>query len=448
MNDALSPLDGRYRAQLADVRACFSEQALMRARCEVEIAHALHLDPVFGPLSQRQRDAAQQWLQGFGEREFAQIKRHEATLRHDVKAVEVTLRETLDLGNPNRIHFGLTSEDVNNLAWSLCARQYRDSVQLPSWHRVLAALVELAERWAELALPARTHGQHASPTTAGKEIAVFIGRLLPILRSVRDHRFVGKLNGATGNYSAALVAAPHVDWRQYERALLAELGLDANPATTQIEDHGSLARWFDSVRAANNVAMDLCQDMWLYISYGYVAQRAVAGEVGSSTMPHKINPIRFENAEGNLQLSNALLVFLSDKLSRSRLQRDLSDSTTMRNMGVAMGHHHLALLELLGGLGQIDLDAALCQAELGRHPELLSEAVQSVLRTIRRDDVYSELKALTRGQSFDDDALQALLSGLPDDAAAGLRGLTPQAYVGDALRICREVVAMARLELP
>jgi len=446
VNDALSPLDGRYRDSLGDLRQHFSELALMRERCRVEVAHALALDPVFGPLDAGVKEKAELLLAGFGPAEYQEIKRIEDTLRHDVKACEVFLRERLGLRNPNRIHFGLTSEDVNNLAYSLCVKGYLEQVQLPLSAGLIGDLATQAEAWKSVPFPARTHGQHATPTTAGKELSVYVARLLRTHRALKSLKLRGKLNGATGNYSAFQVAAPAVDWRAYERTFVESLGFEQNVATTQIEDHGSLAAYFDLVRAHNNVILDLCQDMWLYISYGYVVQRTKAGEVGSSTMPHKVNPIRFENAEGNVQLSNALLSFFSDKLSRSRMQRDLSESTVMRNIGVALGHHHLASLELRKGLAMIDLDAPRCAAELSAHPELLSEAVQSVLRTVRPDDVYTELKEHTRGKTFGPDDLARIVAELPLDVQPRLAGLTPLTYLGDAVRICEEVVQDARAE--
>lgn len=444
MGEGLSPLDGRYRAGMAPLRQHFGEFALMRARCAVEVHHALALDAVFGPLTEAERQAALDVVGQFGPADYARIKQLELTLRHDVKACEVFLREKNLFANPNRIHFGLTSEDVNNLAYGIGCRDYVATCQLPLWRQVLALLCELAERWCELPLPARTHGQHATPTTAGKEIAVFIGRLLPLLQQLQGHQFAGKLNGATGNYAALRAAAPDVDWREHERVLVESLGMARNPATTQIEDCGSLCRWFDLTRAFANVCIDLCRDFWLMIAFGYVRQRAVAGEVGSSTMPHKVNPIRFENAEGNLELARALLGFLSDKLGQSRLQRDLSGSTVLRNIGAAMGHQHLALQELGKGLQGVDLDEAFCRRELDAHPELLSEAAQTVLRTVRGDDVYTLLKDLTRGRTFGRQDWLDLLQGLPPEVAERLRDLHPQTYVGDSAAICRQVVADAR----
>lgn len=443
---ALSPLDGRYHGQLSDLRGYFSEFALMRARCAVEIHHALALDNVFGALSAAERTTALAVITDFSAADYARIKTLEATFRHDVKACEVFLRDKNLFSNPNRIHFGLTSEDVNNLAYSMGARDCVDGCQLPFWRKTLQDLVALAQDSAAIPFPARTHGQHATPTTFGKELSVFIGRLLPIYKGLKQHRFSAKLNGATGNYAALLVAAPEVDWREHERHFVESLGFSRNIATTQIEDCASLGTWFDLVRRWNGVLLDLSRDIWLYISYGYVAQRSVTGEVGSSTMPHKINPIRFENAEGNLELSSVLLGFLADKLSHSRMQRDLSGSTVMRNIGVALGHHQLAVTEMQKGLSMIDVDVAVCTRELAAHPELLSEAAQTVLRTVRHDDVYTLLKDLSRGKHFGAETWQALLAELPESTRLRLQDLTPQTYVGDSVRICREVCELAAAE--
>jgi adenylosuccinate lyase len=449
MSHAISPLDGRYHESVEALRPWFSEFGLMRERCRVELTHILtpEMDSIFGRFPDAKRMLAQRLMSDFSESDYRGIKTEEMSLRHDVKACEMYLRSALDLENGNRIHFGLTSEDVNNLAYTLCVDGYRKAVQVPLLHQLLASLGAHAQTWRSAPFPARTHGQHATPTTFGKELAVYVVRLLRSFVALRTHRFRGKFNGATGNYSAAMAAAPTIDWRGYERQLVESLGFDVNSATTQIEDHASLASYFDEVRALNNVCQDLCQDIWMYISYGYISQRTRAGEVGSSTMPHKVNPIRFENAEGNFQLSNALLSFLSDKLSRSRMQRDLSESTVLRNIGVAMGHHHLAVTELLSGLAMIDLDCVRCEAELLSHPELLSEALQSVLRTERSDDVYTELKRATRGKTFAQQDLAEFVQSLPEALAGRLAQLSPVNYLGDAVRICDETCALLATEL-
>lgn len=448
LGDAISPLDGRYHGSLGAVREAFSEHALMRERIRVECEHVLALEAtgVFPKLTSGERERTNALLIRFDTSDYSTIKAIESTLRHDVKACEVFLRERLQLSNPNRIHFGLTSEDVNNLAYSLCAQRYVGDGQLPTWRRVLATLVDLAEHWADVAWPARTHGQHATPTTLGKEVAVVVERLLRPFAQLKVHRFRGKLNGATGNYSALLAASPSTDWRAYERSFVERLGCEQNPATTQIEDCDSIGTYLRMTAQWNRVLIDFCQDVWTYISYGYLVQRSEAGEVGSSTMPHKVNPINFENAEGNAQLSCALSDFISDKLSRSRMQRDLSGSTIMRNIGVALGHHQLACEEVLRGLGRIDANVEMCRNELVSHPELLAEPIQTILRVVQSDDVYSALKAQTRGQALSRKDLAAFVSKLPvsGEVREKLEALSPETYVGQAPAIAREIVAKAR----
>ena len=436
--DSISPLDGRYRDRLTQVRNIFSELALTRTRCRVEILHCLRLDKIFTSLTYDQVSGAYKLLQRFDTEDFLKIKSIESKINHDVKAVELYLRDELDLDNPNRIHFGLTSEDVNNLAWSVMFKEFKDTAHISQLKSLCSTLLILCERWKTSPFPARTHGQHATPTTAGKEIAVFLNRLVDPVVSITDHRFHGKLNGATGTYAAMKLACPGLDWIDHERSILEELGLERNIATTQIEDGASLCRYLDHVRTVNNVLIDLCQDIWMYISYGYFMQRAVKHEVGSSTMPHKINPINFENAEGNLQLSNALLGFMTDKLSRSRMQRDLSGSTVIRNVGVALSHHYLALLQLKEGLGKITLNNVLCIKEIDSHPELLAEALQTVMRTRSKDDVYDNVKTITRGK----ETLQ-LEQYLRDE---GLN-IKPSEYIGDCNRICEDVINHARNNL-
>lgn len=431
---AISPLDGRYADRVQPLSLLFSEFALVRYRCLVEVRYALALDEtgVFEPLDSDLKHRALDLLDSFGPAEFARIKDIESTLRHDVKACEVFLRERLPFPNPNRIHFGLTSEDVNNLAWSLALADYTRDIQLPLWKSLIKALAEKVRDWRDCPFPARTHGQHASPSTAGKEVAVLARRLLKCYVELRIFKFAGKINGAVGNYSAFTAAAPDVDWPSFSRRFVESLGLVFNPLTTQIEDHDTWADYFNLVRKFNNILIDLDQDFWLYISYAYFKQAVAQGEVGSSTMPHKVNPIRFENSEGNALLSNALLTFMSDKLTRSRMQRDLSDSTVERNMGVALGHHHLAVRETLGGLARVALNEELCRRELEAHPELLAEPVQTLLRTVTSGDPYSELKKATRGQnaSREELLLHGKTAGLDAAALKRLADMTPETYVG------------------
>lgn len=449
--DAISPLDGRYGARLATLRACFSERALVGARVEVELRYLrlLHQRGLFPALTSEEAGRVEAALEGTSPEHYLRVKAIEATTRHDVKAVEIFLREQLQLQHPQAIHFGLTSEDVSNLAWSSLFRRYLFQHQLPLIDSVLARLALLAERWRDVPFPSHTHGQPASPTTAGKELAVFAGRLLRLRRQLVGFRFLGKLAGATGNYSAMTAAFPDHDWVELAQQLVAELGLDLNPLTTQVEDHDTWARWFDLTRGINNVVIDLDRDLWAYISRDLYRQRKAPGQVGSSTMPHKVNPINFENSEGNLELSNALLALLSDKLCRSRMQRDLSDSTVQRNVGVAMSHAHLAWMECLQGLSKIELDPAACARTLAAHPELLGEPIQTILKVEGVPDPYELLRQHTQGRDVTRDSLMAMVDGLDisPEAKARIRALTVAGYVGLAPQLTDGIIAAVREEI-
>jgi len=449
--DAISPIDGRYREHLDPLSSLFSERALIESRCRVELSWALALEKtgIFPPLTQSERDRISKLRECFGEPEAVAVKEIEARTRHDVKALELFLRERLALVNPNRIHFGLTSEDVNNLAYSLVLKEFVKSHQIPALKRLLAHLCQCAGEWADAPFPTRTHGQPATPSTAGKELSVFVARLARLWKKLRNFRFSGKCNGAVGNYSAMHAAFPGFDWPRFARDFVADLDLEHNPITTQIEDHDVWAEYFNLTRQVNNVVLDLDQDMWNYLLLGFFMEEARSGEVGSSTMPHKVNPIRFENSEGNLLLSNSLLAFLSDKLCRSRMQRDLSDSTVSRNMGVALAHSYLGLTETLTGLERVRLNATRCLAELRQSPFLLAEPVQTILRTVRCDDPYSLLKELTRGKPFDEERLGSFVEGLDvvPEIRERLARLKVEEYVGEAPRLCRETVETTLLDL-
>lgn len=448
MTYPISPLDGRYGDRLHTLGTHFSEFALMRERCRVEALYLTALDAtgLFPALSSDERDRIKHLLEHFADGDYQRIKAIEATTRHDVKACEFFLREKLALAKNNLIHFGLTSEDANNLAHNLMLQGYLEQEQLPLLNTVLAQLCQMAEQWKAAPFPARTHGQKASPTTAGKEIAVFINRLLRQYRKLKEFRFMGKLNGAVGNYSAMLAAFPEYDWISFGDRFVESLGLDSNIATTQIEDHDTWAEYFNITRQINNIVIDLNQDFWAYISRDLYREQTTAGEVGSSTMPHKVNPINFENSEGNLLLSNSLLTMLSDKLCRSRMQRDLSDSTVERNIGVALAHAHLALTETLRGLKKVRLNERACRAELERSPELLAEPIQTILRPVLQDDPYTLLKNLTRGKAITAEDIARFLDELDVDTAVKdrLRGLTVSAYTGAAVKICERVLEDAR----
>ena len=448
---AISPLDGRYGRRLEHLGEYFSEYALMRMRVLVELRFLQALDAtgLFSPLSADERGRIKSLQNAFDEDAYRRIKEIESRINHDVKACELFLREKLALKQPNMIHFGLTSEDVNNLSYSFLLKEYLEEEQLPQLKMLIETLLSHAESWAETPFPARTHGQMASPTTAGKEMAVFIARLLRQYRLLKAFRFTGKLNGATGNYSALLTAFPDYDWLAFSRRFMEQHELETNWVTTQIEDHDTWARYFSITRQINNIVLDLDRDVWLYLTLGYLTIEAEAGAVGSSTMPHKVNPINFENSEGNMQISSALLGGLVDKLGNSRLQRDLSDSTASRNIGVALAHSYLAIQETVKGLKKLQVNAAYCERELENHPELLAEPIQTVLRKEGLVDPYSLLKEITRGKRVSYQELLNLVDKLdiPAQTKERLKKLRVKKYLGDAVRICKLATEEARKEL-
>lgn len=448
MNLEISPLDGRYRKRLEGLGEVFSEFALMRARSEVELRYLLAQESLglFDPFTEDEVARIEAKLSTFGPQDFDRIKAIESEIRHDVKAVEVFLAETLDLREPNRIHFALTSEDVNNLALGLLLRTYRDVYQHPQLGTLIENLADAAERWKTVVFPARTHGQSASPTTLGKELAVFLSRLLRQVKQLAALTFTGKLNGATGTYAAFDASFPHVDWPAFSRAFVASLGLAPNPCTTQIEGYDAIAEYLAITARINGIVLDLDLDAWTYISHGDLIQRSRPGEVGSSTMPHKVNPIRFENSEGNLTISTGLIHTLTEKLSRSRMQRDLSDMTVRRNIGVALAHAYLAIGQTVQGLEEIDADVEVLRSKVDATPEVLAEAYQTILRAASAPDPYGLLKAATRGKSVTLDGLRAWIDGLPVDADVKdqMKALSPSDYVGRAVEICDQVVAEAR----
>ncbi len=451
MDKAISPLDGRYGARLAHLGDYFSEFALMRMRVIVELRFLRALDEtaLFDKLTAAERVRIDRVNQNFSESHYRRIQEIEAKINHDVKACEVFLQEELELRQPNMIHFGLTSEDVNNLSYSFLLKEYLENEQLPQLKALMEILLAHAERWAETPFPARTHGQMASPTTGGKEMAVYLSRLLRQFRLLKNFKMSGKLNGATGNYSALLSAFPEFDWLEFSQKFMARHGLEANLTTTQIEDHDTWALYFSITKQINHVVLDLNRDVWLYLTLGYLTISAEKGAVGSSTMPHKVNPINFENSEGNMQVSSALLNGLIDKLGNSRLQRDLSDSTASRNMGVALAHSYLAIQETVKGLKKLDINAGYCQSELEAHPELLAEPIQTILRKEGVDDPYNLLKEITRGKRVSLEELQKFVDKLKVSAETKerLKNLTVPGYVGDAPRICRMVVQQTKKEL-
>ena len=449
--NALSPLDGRYHKQLDPLRACFSESALFRFRITIEIRWLLALaaEPAIAEIKPFSKDTTaelQRIIETFSEEDAAQAKAIEAETNHDVKAIEYWLKKRL-AGNSEAarvagfVHFACTSEDINNLAYGLMLKEGRDRVLLPSLDRVIETLVAMAKSLADAAMLSRTHGQPASPTTLGKELANVVHRLRRARRSIASVSLTGKMNGAVGNYNAHLAAYPNFDWERFTKGFVESLGLEFNPYTIQIEPHDSFAEQFDAFARANTVLLDLDRDLWGYISLGYFKQKTKAGEVGSSTMPHKVNPIDFENSEGNVGIANALLRHLSEKLPVSRWQRDLSDSTVLRNIGVALGHSLLACESCLKGLGRLEADPARMLEDLESNWEVLGEAVQTVMRRYGLPDPYEQLKALTRGKRVDGEAMRAFIRdlALPDADKARLLKLTPALYTGKAAELARKI---------
>lgn len=445
---ALSPLDGRYRKDVAELEAYFSEGALFRYRVRVEVEYLLFLSRAPGvefvaPFTPQQQAVLRSLYRTFSDDAVQAIAAWDRKVNHDVKAVEYWLREQLAArGMADRVeavHFALTSEDVNNLAYALLLREARDLVLIPALSTVRGRLRELAMSEAATPLLSRTHGQPATPTTMGKELAVFAARLERAIADISQVRLTGKLNGATGTFAAHVAALPAVDWLTFSRAFVRSLDLEPLLLTTQIEPHDTLAALCDALRRANTILLDLCQDCWRYISDGYLVQAPKPGEVGSSTMPHKVNPIDFENGEGNLGLANALLEFFSRKLPVSRLQRDLSDSTVLRNLGVACGYSLLAFRRISRGLERVAVDRDRLAADLYQHPEVLAEAVQTILRRAGYPEPYEALKQLTRGRALTIDDLQAFVARLdvPPAVKAELLALNPAQYTGLAARLAR-----------
>ena len=446
---ALSPLDGRYAAKLDPLRMWFSEGALIRERARVELAWLVALanapDIAEVPaLSTESMQFLRGIVDGFSEQDAAAVKAIEARTNHDVKALEYWIKEQVagraELTRITEfIHFACTSEDINNLAHGLMLSGARRDVMLPMLDRLIVALATLAERHAGLAMLSRTHGQPATPTTLGKEMANVAARLAHARRAIGGVPLRGKINGAVGNYNAHVAAYPDIDWESLARSVVEGLELEFNPLTTQIEPHDSIAELFDAYARCNTVLLDLCRDLWSYISWGYFTQKTRDGEVGSSTMPHKDNPIDFENAEGNLGVANALLRHLADKLPVSRMQRDLSDSTALRNMGVALGHTLLAYDSCLRGLGKLEVNPLRLAADLDANWEVLAEPVQTVMRRFGIANPYEQLKELTRGRTVTRDGLHAFIRALaiPYAEKQRLLALTPATYIGKAAELAR-----------
>ena len=447
--DALSPLDGRYAAKLQAVRDIFSEAAFMRERVRVECAWLLALAEgpgaaALAALPASARDWARRCVHDPSATDVLAIKHIESHTKHDVKAVEYWIRGELEARGATAaqlewVHFAATSEDINNLSYALMLKRARDSVLVPMLAALGEAVDALALRHADAGMLARTHGQAATPTTVGKELANVAARLERQRKGIAQLEILGKMNGAVGNFNAHLAALPRVDWPQFSARFIRSLGLQPNTHTTQIEPHDWIAEYCHALARANTVLIDFTRDMWTYISLGYFRQRPVAGEVGSSTMPHKVNPIDFENSEGNLGLSNALLMHFAEKLPVSRLQRDLSDSTVMRNLGVAVGHAVLAYRSLEAGLAKLELDEARLAEDLNDAWEVLAEAVQTVMRVHGIPDAYERLKAFTRGRPVDERAVREFIGSLdlPPGEKDRLLALEPRNYLGIAPILAR-----------
>ena len=449
---ALSPLDGRYAAAVAPLRPLLSEFGLMHRRVQVEVEWFIALSDAgfaeFKPLSEAARGLLRSLVLRFSEADAQAIKDLEKTTNHDVKAVEYWIKSRTR-GQPELeaaaefVHFACTSEDINNTSHALMLKAAREQVLLPALDRILERLQAMAHAHAAVPMLSRTHGQTASPTTVGKEAANVLARLRRARAAIAAVPLLAKMNGAVGNYNAHLSAWPDFDWEAFSRAVVEErLGLTFNPYTIQIEPHDYMAELFDAVVRADTILIDWCRDVWGYISLGYFKQRTRAGEVGSSTMPHKVNPIDFENAEGNLGLANALLSHMSQKLPVSRWQRDLTDSTVLRNMGVALGHALLGCVSLARGMDKLELNAAALAADLDAAWEVLAEPIQTVMRRHGLKDPYERLKDYTRGKAMTREAIVAIVDSLVELPAAErerLKALTPAGYTGMAAALARRI---------
>ncbi|RZU98571.1 adenylosuccinate lyase [Spiribacter vilamensis] len=450
---AISPIDGRYGRKTEALRGLVSEFGLIRHRVlvEVEWLKALAAEDAIAevpPLSDSAARALTAIATGFDEADAAAIKTIEATTNHDVKAVEYFIKTAM-ADHPELaaitefVHFACTSEDINNLAYALMLRRGRNDVLLPAADQIIERLTALAHEHAEVAMLARTHGQPASPTTLGKEFANVAARLQRQRDQLAAVPILGKMNGAVGNYNAHLSAYPSIDWPAFSKRYVENLGLDHNAYTTQIEPHDGIAELFDAMARFNTVCTDLVRDLWGYIAFGYFRQRTVEGEIGSSTMPHKVNPIDFENAEGNYGIANALLEHLARKLPVSRWQRDLTDSTVLRNIGVGLAHTLIGHEAVMRGLGKIAVNHERIAADLDANWEVLAEAIQTVMRRYGVPEPYEKLKALTRGKRVDTAALQAFVDDLdlPEAVRDELKALTPARYTGLAAPLASDLAA-------
>jgi len=443
---ALSPLDGRYSGSVKELNAYFSEAALMRYRIYIEVEYLIALSKEkkvkeLQTLSERQQKRLRKAYQNFDLNSAQTIKNIESETNHDVKAIEYYIQKHCKTSLHPWIHFALTSEDVNNLSYTLMWSHALKQIYTPAITKVHRNLKKIAKKYRSVSMLSMTHGQPATPTTFGKEISVFCKRLERQIVQLKKHKTLGKLNGATGNWSAHVSAYPNINWVKFSTKFIKSIGLQPNTVTTQIEPHDSMAESFHQIIRINTILKDLCQDLWLYISRGILSQKKVAGEVGSSTMPHKINPINFENAEGNMGISNALLNHLSQKLPISRMQRDLTDSTVLRNQGVAIGYSYLSLKNILKGLSRITINKSKINQELNFHWEVLGEAIQTILRKEGKLNAYEKLKKMTQGEKIDEKSIVRFIKSLniSDDSKLTLLSLTPESYIGKALDVAGEL---------
>ncbi len=448
---ALSPVDGRYAAKADPLRALFSEYGLIRHRVIVEVRWLQHLAALPGivevpPLSAEASAFLDGIIDNFSVADAGRVKEIERTTNHDVKAVEYFLKEKAAANAEiaaiaEFFHFACTSEDINNLSYALMLKALRDEVLLPAWTAVITDIAKLAHDYAHLPMLSRTHGQPASPTTLGKEMANVVHRLRRQREQLKQVEILGKINGAVGNYNAHYAAYPDENWPEVARHFVESLGLVFNPYTIQIEPHDYMAEFFDVAARFNTILMDFCRDVWGYISLGFFRQRTIAGEIGSSTMPHKVNPIDFENAEGNIGIANAMFRHLAEKLPVSRWQRDLTDSTVLRNLGVGFAHSLIAYASAQKGISKLEANPELMAADLDANWEVLAEPIQTVMRRYGIEKPYEKLKELTRGKKVDAAAMKAFVETLdiPADAKARLMSLTPATYTGCAAKLAKEI---------
>ena len=443
---ALSPLDGRYSGSVKELNAYFSEAALMRYRIYIEVEYLIALSKEkkvkeLQTLSERQQKKLRKAYQSFDLNSAQSIKSIELETNHDVKAIEYYIQNHCKTSLHPWIHFALTSEDVNNLSYTLMWSHALKQIYTPAITKVHRDLKRIAKKYRSVSMLSMTHGQPATPTTFGKEIGVFCKRLERQIVQLKKHKALGKLSGATGNWSAHVSAYPNINWVKFSTKFIKSIGLQPNIVTTQIEPHDSMAESFHQIIRVNTILKDLCQDLWLYISRGILSQKKVAGEVGSSTMPHKINPIHFENAEGNIGISNALLSHLSQKLPISRMQRDLTDSTVLRNQGVAIGYSYLSLKNILKGLSRITINRNKIKQELNFHWEVLGEAIQTILRKEGKLNAYEKLKNMTQGEKIDEQSIVRFIKSLniSDNSKSNLLNLAPESYIGKASDITEQL---------